>query len=166
MKLLIVYVMIVACWAGTVSADLYKWVDENGVTHFSNVAPPTDQQAQTKVEVKGAAPINRSSPGIDRVINSYKRDALQYEIEETKKRLRRGPLNKNSSRLDLYERWIKRDKETIRIRREELKDVKRESYRDSKEHKIKVRYYENRVKDAELELEEDRRRLERAKSGK
>lgn len=165
MKHFAICMMVVACWVCTASAELYKWVDEDGVTHFSNVAPPMDEQVQTKNEVKGATPVNTSSPGIDHVINSYKRDALQHEIDETKKRLRHGTSNKNSSRFDLYEGWIKQDKETIRIRREELKDVQRESYSDSHKHKAKIRYYENRVKDAEFELEKDQRRLERAKSG-
>ena len=30
-------------WAGALSADVYKWVDEDGVVTFSNVAPPTDR---------------------------------------------------------------------------------------------------------------------------
>lgn len=33
-------------WAGALSAEVYKWVDEDGVISFSNVAPPTDQDFQ------------------------------------------------------------------------------------------------------------------------
>jgi len=27
-------------------ADVYKWVDENGIVSFSNIAPPTNQNYQ------------------------------------------------------------------------------------------------------------------------
>ena len=30
-------------WATSLSAEVYKWVDEDGIISFSNVAPPTDQ---------------------------------------------------------------------------------------------------------------------------
>jgi soluble lytic murein transglycosylase-like protein len=33
----------IAMFAGSVNAEVYKWVDENGIISFSNVAPPTDQ---------------------------------------------------------------------------------------------------------------------------
>lgn len=33
-------------WAGVLSADVYKWVDKDGIVTFSNVAPPTDQDYQ------------------------------------------------------------------------------------------------------------------------
>jgi soluble lytic murein transglycosylase-like protein len=33
-------------FAGALPADVYKWVDEDGVITFSNVAPPTDQDFQ------------------------------------------------------------------------------------------------------------------------
>jgi len=33
-------------WSGSLLSDVYKWVDENGIVTFSNIAPPTDQDFQ------------------------------------------------------------------------------------------------------------------------
>ena len=99
------------------------------------------------------------------MLHDYKKDSLQNDIDEFEKRSKTRSGSQNNRSIDLYEGWVKRDKETIKRRKEELDDVERESYSDSQAHNSKIRYYENRVKDAELELEKDQRRLERAKNG-
>ena len=38
--------------AGAASAQVYKWVDAKGVTHYSDQPPPPSTPAKTKVEVK------------------------------------------------------------------------------------------------------------------
>ena len=35
-----VILLVVVTWGLPVKADIYKWVDENGVTHYSNAKPP------------------------------------------------------------------------------------------------------------------------------
>ena len=35
-----------AAWSARAPAEVYKWVDENGIVNLSNVAPPTDRQFQ------------------------------------------------------------------------------------------------------------------------
>ncbi|RFP14962.1 MULTISPECIES: glutaredoxin family protein [unclassified Duganella] len=37
---------------GTASAQVYKWVDDKGVTHYSDQPPPPSAPTKTKVEVK------------------------------------------------------------------------------------------------------------------
>ncbi|WP_414736141.1 DUF4124 domain-containing protein [Desulfosarcina ovata] len=50
-----------------------KWVDENGVAHYSNVAPPADQDASVKVESKGGAmPAAGKSNNLGDVLKSYR----------------------------------------------------------------------------------------------
>ena len=41
--------------AGAAAAQVYKWVDAKGVTHYSDQPPPPSTPAKTKVEVKGQA---------------------------------------------------------------------------------------------------------------
>ncbi|MBA5608214.1 glutaredoxin family protein [Duganella sp. FT3S] len=41
--------------AGPAAAQMYKWVDGNGVTHYSDAPPPPDAPARTKVEIKSFA---------------------------------------------------------------------------------------------------------------
>jgi hypothetical protein len=58
---------------------MYKWVDDKGVTHYSETPPP-DGKAQ-KVEVKPASPAGSAVPA-----ENWK----QRELEARQKRLERG----------------------------------------------------------------------------
>ena len=48
-KLVILALLMIAalCYASQAVADMYQWVDANGVTHFSDVPPPTRQKTKT-----------------------------------------------------------------------------------------------------------------------
>jgi len=163
MKTLIVFLFFL-CLPGLANAKLYKWVDENGVTHFSNTAPPQDTAVHTRDEVKGSASAIDNSGGLDQVLHDYKKDSLQYDLEKLEKRSKNRSGSSNNRSIELYEGWVERDKEILKRRKGDLNDVKRESYSDSRKHDAKIRRYENRVKDAELELEKNQRRLERVKA--
>lgn len=41
--------------AGPAAAQMYKWVDGNGVTHYSDAPPPPDAPVRTRVEIKSFA---------------------------------------------------------------------------------------------------------------
>lgn len=45
-------------------AEVYRWTDENGVTHFSQTPPPAGQEAEIE-DVPGTAPAQQSAAGID-----------------------------------------------------------------------------------------------------
>lgn len=51
MKRLAVLAAALLC-LGTAGAQVYKWVDDKGVTHYSDQPPPPSAPAKTKVEVK------------------------------------------------------------------------------------------------------------------
>ena len=157
--------MIVACWAGTGYAKLYKWVDENGVAHYSNVAPPADQEVQTNEEAQGSAPVKSGSSGMDQLLDSYEREARRQEIEKPRNTRKNKP-NKNEDLADYFKNRIEEEKEELRVRREELNDVERESYSDGRQHKKRVRNYKSRVKKAELELVRVKGEYKKAKYGK
>jgi hypothetical protein len=158
----------IICLVGVADAKLYKWVDENGVTHFSNTAPPQEEvEVHTKAEANSAGTENGLSPGLDSVIDSYRQDELRDKADEVEKRYertRRSSRN-DQSKINLYETRVKRDEVNLEQLREELKQVERASYSDSEMHKAKVQRYRTRVRKAELELEEDRIKLERARGG-
>ena len=47
------------CASGVLSASaqtMYKWVDEKGVTHFSEIPPPDGVKGAAKIEVRPASP--------------------------------------------------------------------------------------------------------------
>jgi hypothetical protein len=41
---------LLCCLNTSVNADIYTWIDENGVKHFSNFAPPADAEVIMKTE--------------------------------------------------------------------------------------------------------------------
>lgn len=47
---LFVVPVLLCCLNTTVDADIYTWIDENGVRHFSNFAPPTHAEVIMKTE--------------------------------------------------------------------------------------------------------------------
>jgi hypothetical protein len=49
-RLLILLILLWIWWAGPVSADIYRWTDANGVTHFSNEPPPAGAKVLDKIE--------------------------------------------------------------------------------------------------------------------
>jgi len=112
--------------AGFSEAKLYKWVDENGVTHFSNTAPPQGEvDVQSRGEVKGSGPVNNRSTGIDHVINSYKQDELRDRNHEIKERFRDRIKSSNQSQIELYKKWVERDKITLKQCQDDLRRVER-----------------------------------------
>lgn len=46
----------------TVGASVYKWVDEQGVTHYSETPPPAERKAK-KIEVKPPSPASGAEGG-------------------------------------------------------------------------------------------------------
>jgi hypothetical protein len=65
---------------------MYKWVDERGVTHFSD-DPPPDGKGATKMEVKPAAPEGaRSDDWRERELESRRRKAAQDMAEGDQRR--------------------------------------------------------------------------------
>ena len=47
---LLVVPVLLFCLNTTVDADIYTWIDENGVKHFSNFAPPPNAEVIMKTE--------------------------------------------------------------------------------------------------------------------
>jgi len=151
--------------SGVVDAKLYKWVDENGVTHFSNTAPPQDEtEVHTKGEVKSSGPDPSHSPGIEKVLKSYKQDQLRDKADDIEKRKNRRQKSSSSSMAGYYEKQLKKEKIELESRKQKLKDVQRESYSDQQAHREKVRYYEDRVRRSELEIERYQLKLDDARN--
>ena len=158
MKPSIILMLLVFFCAPTASAKLYKWVDENGVTHYSNVAPSDEHQVETNEEAKGS-----DSPGshsLDNVIDSYKRDGVGQDQSPSK---RSQPSGKSDRMADFYANRIKQEEATVKQREADLKAVKKESYSDAQSHKEKVRYYESRLERARIELERVKSEYKKAK---
>lgn len=143
-----------------VSAKLYKWVDENGVAHYSNTAPPQSAEVETQAEAKGDA--SPGSHSLDNVLDSYRKDQIGHDERPAK---RSQPSGKSDSMADYYANRIKQEKATVEDREADLDAVKRESYSNAQDHKEKVRYYKSRLEKARLELERVKAEYQKAKYG-
>jgi predicted RNase H-like nuclease (RuvC/YqgF family) len=160
MKPIVLSIVVFFGFALSADAKLYKWVDENGVPHYSNTAPPEAGQVETRVESEGS-----SSPGshdLGDVIESYRRDGV-----EPKKEFPRisKPSGKSESRADDLAARIRKQEVRISDIEADLTNAKRETYTDYNYHKKKVRRYESRLEKAEIELERLKTEYKRARYG-
>ncbi|BBO86632.1 hypothetical protein DSCO28_71980 [Desulfosarcina ovata subsp. sediminis] len=162
MFMVVVFVFV----TGNVSAELYKWVDENGVAHYSNVAPPADQDASVKVESKGGAmPAAGKSNNLGDVLKSYKKDEIKNKLDDIEKRSNRSGSKKSDTMADYYDSKIKRLEIRLQDAKEDLKKVERESYSDARYHNEKVESRKKRVRNLEFEINEAIQKYQEAKYG-
>ena len=143
------------------NAKMYKWVDDNGVTHFSNVAPPKDQKVETKTETEGDPAAAGSSQGLEKVLKSYRRDSIQDRLDSP--RSRRSSTSRSAKSVRDYERWAEKLKRDVAHWEQRLHDAQRESYSNKQKHENKIRHcekmladYKSMLKDAERNLREAR----------
>ena len=81
----IVFLVALALAATTAAAQIYKWVDEKGVTHYSE-SPPPDKKA-TKVETGPASAPAPASPGWkQKAIDSRNSDIERRQADEAARR--------------------------------------------------------------------------------
>jgi len=53
-------VVLVILWPGTVGAEMYKWVDAGGITHYSNSPPPEGIRAKSSWDEVGTVESDRA----------------------------------------------------------------------------------------------------------
>jgi len=78
---------------GPVGAEMYQWVDDNGVNRFSNMPPPEeveDYEARTEIAYDEAADLARTAND-SRAVDEYsqmkaQQEQLQKQMEEAKAR--------------------------------------------------------------------------------
>ena len=61
----VVFMLLTALWLGSAEARVYRWVDENGVTVYSQSPPATGQAEEVKVHTSTAAPAPQSPENPD-----------------------------------------------------------------------------------------------------
>ena len=83
--------------AATAAAQIYKWVDEKGVTHYSE-SPPPDKKA-TKVETGPAAPAPTFVP-----------DWKQKEIDSRNSAIERRQADEAARRKGEYDDAVRKDR--------------------------------------------------------
>ena len=97
-RLVVFVVLAFMAGAPAVNAELYKWVDENGVVHFSQTPPENPQVSAQEIQDSGpgAAPMAGESVYSDAIEQTRARNAERAAAKEQEKQDR---LEQESSRV-------------------------------------------------------------------
>lgn len=127
------------------SADVYKWTDAQGTTHFGN-RPPSDGR-EVKLMFKeidsGAAPSQPSAGGdrkdVDTVLQEFEEERLR-ESEEKRlqaETVRRAPPTQAEV--------VEREKERLEKKIKELEEQPLDAFGSQKNKRMRIGYYEYRL---------------------
>ena len=88
-----IFLVLLAVALPAEAQKMYKWVDEKGVTHFSEYPPPDGNKSAKQIEVK---PIQSDRP--------YQDTWKQKEAEAKERRAKDGVSNEQSAKQDAQQR--------------------------------------------------------------
>lgn|SRR5690606_6170026 len=127
-------------------AQVYKWTDENGVTHFGTQPPPGQRQA---VDVKPASGSGASSDGGAESL--IIRQARNLEREKRAEEVRRYSSQSSSEPEKPENSWsCKYERERVEEYKILLRELGRKGYRQSEKDRL-----ESRLRAAERQAERD-----------
>jgi hypothetical protein len=143
MKNFIIYMLISSFLVCPAYAGLYKWVDENGVTHFSNTAPPkSSDQVETVSEIQS----------VENQATDVSNDApVTGEV--------------NPAKVEFYKGYMEKWEKLLKQYRNELEDIKQESHIDQVEQKQKLEEKNEQIQLAERKMYMYKRQYEKALKG-
>lgn len=144
---------IVTCIVSVADAKLYKWVDANGVTHYSNVVSPQNEgTVHSGAEAESSHHSNTNLKGLENVLDSYKKDGLTLDsdtmVEAPNRRTSdSGEADKqyHKKKAAYYKHELEGEQLDLKAQQGKLDRYKRKSYSDARHHKEIVRNYEDSV---------------------
>lgn len=144
-------------------AELYKWVDADGVTHYSNTAPPQEESVETTQEAKGSRPANVNRNGLSDVLQQYKED---IPSEHRSSSSGRSNSMVDEAAAERYASMIEMRKHDVDYWGDRLDKAKRASYSNKDQHERDIRYCEKMLEDYRYLLQEAQDGYNRAKFGR
>ncbi len=127
---------------GTVFAEIHKWVDDNGITHYSEFSPSSEDNNVEQVEVD-KTPENTEQKYQD----MKKRVTKEMEIDEEQKRL--GKMSEQEKQE--YEIM----KKNCSLARQNIKVLQDKSNRKFKDSKGNVTFYDDETRAAKIKQAQD-----------
>ena len=164
MKVITLCLVTIICFVYTANAQLYKWVDEEGVTHYSNKRPVTMKNVETRQETQSNQPHNKNNKKLDHLLNSYRTEAIQENVKTSQSNGNKTSKSFDQEKFEYYENRIKNKEKIVHRYSDDLRDVKRKPHKDYRSHKKKLRYYEDRLQHAQIDLEDAQREYDDYKS--
>ncbi len=140
-------ILLIISAAPNVNAELYYWVDENGVKHFSNEPPPRD------VEKFNKAPETRYNPHLDKSRMARDRQWQEDEIRRIRENADKI-IKKNKAESAKIDKSVK-DDEIARKKAEDTARIERlqRRVRNNKNYKKKkLKYKLDKLKKKYQEL--------------
>jgi len=130
-------------------AQVYKWVDENGNTHFGTQPPPGEQQ---QVEIRESSPgamgserrYSGSESEIIRRSRALEMQNREKEYENARQRYRSAVSEVGGNQSDRPDYICTGAKDRLRSAEERWQNQKRQGYTQSEKQ-----YHEQRIKDLE-----------------
>lgn len=124
------------------SAEVHKWIDENGLTHYSQFAPPAKEQHVEKVMVDKTP--ESADKNYEKLIE---KNTKQTELEEEEKRL---------NKMDVLEQQeYKILKKNCQLARQNIKTLEEKSNRKFKDSKGNVTFYDDKTRQEKIKKAQD-----------
>lgn len=140
MRLLIILALIVSC---PVAAQVYKWTDENGVTHFGSQPPPGQQErVETRQSYQPSRDQARPQSHIMRQAEQLERQELREDVDRSMERYRERVQEIREEYENSPDYICRGAKDRVKSAEERWEAKKRQGYTISDE-----RYYEQLIRD-------------------
>ncbi len=124
------------------TAEVHKWVDENGITHYSEFAPPVQERQVEKVK------IDKTPKSADENYNKLiEKTSKQAELDEEEKR-----LNKMD---ELEQKEYKILKKNCKLAEQNIKVLKDKSNRKFKDSEGNVTFYDDKTREEKVKKAQD-----------
>ncbi len=135
-------VALLSVYCGAINAEIHKWVDENGVTHYSEFAPTKSDSNIEQVEVD-ETPENAE----ENYQEMKQRFTKEKELEEEEKRLdKMSELEKKE--YEILKKNCKLAKQNVKV----LQDKSNRKFKDSKGN---VTFYDDETRAAKVKQAQD-----------
>ncbi len=124
------------------SAEVHKWVDENGLTHYSEFAPPVQERQVEKVKIDKTP--ESASENYNKLIE---KTSKQTELEEEEKRL---------SKMDEFEqKEYKILKKNCQLAKQNINALKDKSNRKFKDSEGNITFYDDKTRQEKVKKAQD-----------
>ena len=150
MKLLNIFIILMLTISGVsiVNAEVYTWIDENGVRHYSDSPPEDAQDAKVmfpEIPYDEAADKNRSKQDkqkLNLLIKEIEADNARNQAEARKK-AQQAKQNQKPTRDEL----IAAEKERLEKEIAYLEEQPLEYFGSQKNKRVRIGYYHYRIRD-------------------
>ena len=141
--------MLSCFWVSAPSADIYQWVDENGVKRFSSDPPPKG------VEYKKVGEEITSDAAVDEETQAKETEALDgllKDLEETRnkdeeaeKLKRQAEIQSGSNKPPTRQEMIQNERKKLEDTLEHLKNLPPESFANSRSRNVIIGQYQYKL---------------------